>query len=211
MKILLLCLFSFLSVGLKNLKYSPYTKTGHKQFAELTFTNDKKRLLIDYSQNEIKAGYRKVSRRFFGTNESYFNLYEPAKYQSTVIFSRSNMTREPYVFNYDLETIKYHEVSIAVKGSISAKKIYKMKSGDFTPSGDISMSYAKDEYTKTTDRGHMNVMIYPGKKISLQLVGDAMISSGVSKNFFFGICLQKGEFEIVEVQSTIYELIEEDA
>jgi hypothetical protein len=44
----------------------------------------------------------------------------------------------------------------------------------------------------------------------LRIVGDAKITNGVSKYYFLGICFKKGAFEIVEVTSTIYELIEEN-
>ena len=47
--------------------------------------------------------------------------------------------------------------------------------------------------------------------MTLRIVGDARVSNGVSKYYVFGICMKKGAFEIVEITSTIYELLEEDA
>ena len=73
------------------------------------------------------------------------------------------------------------------------------------------MSYATETYVKTTESGSMNIVIQPNKKVTLRIVGDARITNGVSKYYLFGICFKKGAFEIVEIQSTIYELLEEDA
>lgn len=211
MKYILLVFITLCSFGAKNMRFTPYTKTGHDQFEEIEFVGRDDRLLINYSDNEIKKKYKELRRKAFGTDETYFTKYAKAKYKSNVIFSRSNKTSESYIFSYDLETVKYKNVSVAVKGSLSAKKVFKAKAGDFTQEGDISMSYQTDNYIKTTESGKMNVVIYPDKKLTLRIIGDARVSNGVSKYYFFGICFQKGEFEIVEVQSTIYELREEDA
>lgn len=213
-----LCSFGFKNISKNNyeqlayqeINHKPYTATGHEQFEELV-VNSKYRLLIKISDSEIKKKYNTVKKAIFGTKLSYFYKYIIANYKSTVIFSRSNKTSESYVFSYNLETVRYKNVSVAVKGSISTKQVYKPKIGDITASGDISLSYATDTYIKTTESGKMNVVIYPRKKVTLRIVGRARVSNGVSKKYFLGICTKKGAFEIVEVQSTIYELLEEDA
>lgn len=223
MKFVLLLFIGLCSFGFSNnearkkaeyefqeLAHEPYTATGHEQFEELV-VNSKYRLLIDIDSDEISKKYSKVKKAFFGTKSLYFYKYLPANYKSTVIFSRSNKTSEAYVFGYNLETVKYKNVSVAVKGSISAKNIFKTKIGDITAEGEISLSYATDSYVKTTETGKMSVVIHPNKKVTLRIVGKARVSNGVSKKYIFGICVKKGAFEIVEVQSTIYELLEENA
>ena len=150
-------------------------------------------------------------REIFRNKEAYFDKYIPVKYTSTVIFSRSNKTRETYVFSYDLETVNYNKVSVSVKGNISAKGVFKLKKAEITGSGDLTISHTSDSYNETTESGKMNVVIHPNKKVTLRIVGEARITNGVSKYYFLGICFKKGAFEIVEVTSIIYELKEEDA
>lgn len=208
MKILLIIFIGICGYGIKRQSHIPFTSTGHEQFESLILSGERK-LLIECEDDDIKPLYKKVKSKIFGSNEYYLNKYVKAKYQSKVIFSRSNRTNEEYIFSYDLETVEYKNVSVAVKGGISAKKIFKMDSGDLTLDGDISMSYASDSYLKTTETGKMNVVIYPYKRVTLRIVGDARVSTGVSKFYIFGICIKKGSFEIVEIQSTIYELLEE--
>lgn len=194
------------------LKFESYTKTGHDQFDDFQLPSGR-RILINYTENEINKKYDDVSKGFFGTQIAYFDKYIPAKYTSKVIFSRSNKTRESYVFTYNLEEVHYEMVSVTVKGNISAKGIMKSKLKSFEGSvqGDLSITYEKEVYDKTTENKQMKVNIHPNKKVTLRIVGDARITNGVSKYYFLGMCFKKGAFEIVEVKSTVYELIEEDA
>lgn len=210
MKFLLFIFILFSTPGIKNMNFTPYTKTGHEQFEEFTVPKGRT-ILITLSDNEIHRKYDDVPFALFGTKEVYFDKYIPVKYKSTVIFSRSNKTRESYVFSYDLETVKYKNVSVKVTGNLSAKAVFKTKKVEVQAEGDISMSYATETYVKTTESGSMNIVIQPNKKVTLRIVGDARITNGVSKYYLFGICFKKGAFEIVEIQSTIYELLEEDA
>lgn len=208
---LLICFLSFLSlIGIKNMDFKPYTKTGYEQYEDFEIPRGR-RILISYTDGEIERKYKEVPKGFFGTKEVYFDKYIPVKYTSTVIFSRSNKTRETYVFSYDLETVNYNKVSVSVKGNISAKGVFKLKKAEITGSGDLTISHTSDSYNETTESGKMNVVIHPNKKVTLRIVGEARITNGVSKYYFLGICFKKGAFEIVEVTSIIYELKEEDA
>lgn len=209
MKILIILLAFFSYTGIKNMNFEPYTKTGHDQFEEFVLPKGRK-LLINYTESEINKKYKDVSNGLFGTKYSYFDKYIPATYTSTVIFSRSNKTRESYIFKYNLEEVNYNKVSVAVKGNISVEGVFKPKKFEVKSKGDLSVSYDTESYIKTTESREMSVVIYPNKKVTLRIVGDAKITNGVSKYYFLGICFKKGAFEIVEVMSTIYELIEED-
>lgn len=210
MKILICILSIFSLIGIKNMDFKPYTQTGYEQYEEFVIPKGK-RILISYSDGEIERKYDTVPKALFGTRESYFDKYIPVKYKSTVIFSRSNKTRETYVFSYDLKTVNYNKVSVSVKGNISAKGVVKFKKAEVTASGDLTVTHNSETFFETSETGKMNVVIHPNKKVTLRIVGDARISNGVSKYYMFGICFKKGAFEIVEVQSIVYELLEEDA
>ena len=210
MKLLIVVLSIFNLIGFKNMDFKPYTKTGYEQYEEFEVPKGR-RILISYTDGEIERKYKDVPKGVFGTQEAYFDKYIPVKYKSTVIFSRSNKTRETYVFNYDLKTVNYSKVSVSVKGNISAKVVGKIKKVELTGQGDLTITHNKETSTETSESEKMNVTIHPNKKVTLRIVGDAMISNGVSKYYVFGICFKKGAFEIVEVTSIVYELLEEDA
>ena len=88
---------------------------------------------------------------------------------------------------------------------------FKGKTGDITTNGSLTVEYENEEYTKTTESGKMSVAIYPGKKVTLKIVGKARVSNGISKKYFFGICIKKGSFEVVDITTAVYELVEENA
>ena len=210
MKLLIFVLSLFNFIGFKNLDFKPYTKTGYEQYEEFEVPKGR-RILISYTDSEIERKYKDVPKGVFGTKEAYFDKYIPVKYKSTVIFSRSNKTRETYTFNYDLKTVNYSKVSVSVKGNISAKVVGKIKKVELTGQGDLSITHNTETSTETSESEKMNVVIHPNKKVTLRIVGEAMISNGVSKYYVLGICFKKGAFEIVEVTSIVYELLEEDA
>ena len=87
----------------------------------------------------------------------------------------------------------------------------KTKKVDVKGKGDLSVTYDEENYNKVTESGSLKIVVHPNKKMTLRIVGEARITNGVSKYYFMGICFKKGAFEIVEIKSTIYELIEEDA
>ena len=57
----------------------------------------------------------------------------------------------------------------------------------------------------------MKVTVYPDKKITLRVVGEGKISMGYSKTHFLWICFKKGAWETVDVVTSYFELVEEDA
>ena len=73
----LLSIFILLSLPFfKMAKHEPYTTTGHEQFEEFTVPKGR-RILISYTDNEIKKKYKDVSFKLFGSEVSYFDNYIP--------------------------------------------------------------------------------------------------------------------------------------
>lgn len=197
----------------ERIKVESYTETGHAQFKKLVPDNEKynDKLLIKLEKSYIDKELNNLPRKVFGIKEKIFNKYFPATYESDTIFSRSNKTNESYVFSYNLETVHYKDVSFSISGTIGIKDVFKGKSGDITANGSMSVDYKNEQYAKTTESGKMNVVIYPGKKLTLRIIGKARVTNGISKKYFFGICIKKGAFEIVDITTAVYELVEENA
>ncbi len=210
MKFVLMVILFFTVGSIKEKDVEPYSKTGHDQFSELILTNGGN-LMIDYPDVFIEASLNELKRKAFGTTDKRLLTYADASYVSTTIFSRSNKTREAYTFTYDLSTVVYSEVSVAVKGSLSAKGVYKAKKGEITGNGELSITYTTDDYIKTTENGKMSIVIYPNKKVSFRIVGEAKVTNGIRKSYFLGITTKKGCYEVVDIVSTCFELKEEDA
>lgn len=197
--------------NLKPLSAEVYSKTGHSQFSEINFYDEENFLLHDVSDEFISNELKTLKFKLFGSREKILNDYADCEYVSTVIFSRSNKTREEYTFSYDTSTISYQKVSVTVKGSIDLKGVFKLKSKEFTVMGDASAEREVEDYDKTTESGRLSVVVYPNKKVTLRIVGDAKVSNGVKKNYILGVCVKKGAWEVISVISTCYELLEEDA
>ena len=188
-----------------------YTETGHDQFKEITPKDSNVKLLINMSEEYLDGLLDGLKRKFFGESEVILNLYKDARYVSNTLFSRSNLTRDPFTFSYDYSSITYQEISVSVKGTISAKGTFKGKNKELTINGEITGTYSEETSLKNTESTSFKVVVYPGKRVTLRMVGDCKISNGIKKNYFFGIRTSQGAWEVIDIISACCELIEEDA
>ncbi|HHU56619.1 MAG TPA: hypothetical protein GXZ48_08105 [Acholeplasmataceae bacterium] len=209
MKILLFFLLIFFG-NAAELTVEPYSKTGHDQFAELEFENPDKMLLVEMTDYFIDLNLRELPKKFWGTSNKYYCKYENATYVGETVFSRSNKTSQQYVFNYSLSEVEYYERSININGSVNIdgkrKKDKVEISGKVNVNGGISI----EESNRITESYDMKITVYPNKKITLRVAGEAKISSGFSKSYVFWICTKKGAWETVDVVTSYFELVEED-
>ena len=211
MKYILTFLLVFIGSNVKMSNVMPYTETGHSQFSEIIFEDDDGFLINNLDAKYLKKEMKKLKTKLLGTREKIFNKYEKCKYVSTVIFSRSNKTREAYTFLYDTSTVDYKSFSVTVSGNLDIKGVFKFNRKELTVSGGLDISEETEEYHKTTENGRLSVVVYPNKKVTLRIVGEARVSNGIQKKFILGICYKKGAWEVINVTSTCYELLEEDA
>lgn len=194
----------------QNMKLNPYSTTGHDQFSEIVFVEEGYDLLKDFDDLYIKMRLRGLPVRFWGYATEIKHEYVDATYVGSVVFSRSNHTEEAYVFDYTLTEVAYYERSFNIEGSLTLRGVIKEKKVEGQGTIDVKAKYGTKESSQTTERSAMKVTVYPGKKITLRVAGDAKVSCGFSKYYVFWICMQKGAWEAVDVVTSYFELVEED-
>jgi hypothetical protein len=206
-------MLSFFIVGLMSIfnasTIEKYTPTGHEQFSKLEFVEDRC-LLKDLDQEYIDSKLKDMKSKFWGTRTEYLYQYEDANYVGSVVFSRSNKSDQPYIFDYTLTEVEFNERSISVEGSISLKGTIKTKKVEGSGQIEVKTKYSESESYQKTEKSQMKITVFPNRKITLQVAGEAKISSGFSKYFVFWICTQKGAWETVDVVTSYFELVEED-
>lgn len=206
---LILLLFLLFVVSTKT---NAYVKTGHDEFMEINFCDNDAKLLVNRSSDEIEKAYQLLKGgKIFGWKTYYLNVNSKANYIGETLFSRSNRTSNPFTINYKVDEETYQSKSIRINGSVSGKitlgnsksKVEGSISPSFSAYYDKTNTHSKEE---TTD---FKLTILPNTKITLRVSGEAYVTSGVSKYYFLGICLRKGEWERVDVETMYYELVEE--
>lgn len=211
MKLIFALLITMIPWGMFQVNYEQYSKTGHDQFSELIFVDDNHKLLCELDRLYINMRLRALPHRFWGTSTTYLHEYEDATYIGMTVFSRSNKTRDMFVFDYSLTDVVYQERSVSIDGSISLKGVIKGKKVEGTGTVDVSGKISTKDSIQSTEKSSLNVKIYPNKKVTLRVVGEAKVTSGFSKSYIFWICTQKGAWEMVDVVTSYFELVEEDA
>lgn len=211
-KVLLLIFLIIIFFLMCTLKTSAYVKTGHDEFTEINFLDKNDKLLINRSSSEIEEAYRAISKgKIFGWATNYFNINSEANYIGDILFSRSNRTSNTFTINYKVEEEKFSNKSIRINGSVAAKIAFGNSKSkiDASISPTISGYYDKTNGYSKEETTDFKLNILPNTKVTLRVSGEAYVTSAVSKYYFLGICLRKGEWERIDVETMYYELVEE--
>lgn len=194
-----------------SVKLIPYHPTGHTQFNELRLVDDSKLILNDLSEMFIENELYFLPKKFWGTITEYHHEYEDATYVGAIVFSRSNKTNEAFIFDYSLTEVVYEETSFNIQGSVSLKASSKQKTVEGSGQIDIKASYSEKDSIQKTEKSAMKITVYPNKKITLRVAGEAKLTSGFSKSYMFYITTKKGAWESVDIVTSYFELVETDA
>lgn len=209
-KIFLCLLIMFLSFVIVRTNVNAYYATGHDDFSQIIFENEDDVLLINRSSEEIKEAYDSLKKgKLIGWRTQYLNINSKASYIGNIIFTRSNRTSSPFNMTYRLNTDSYVSKSIKINGSVSGKIANNSKKIELSLSPKFDVTYNKVITSSTEEEWKFELTILPQTKVTLLVTGDAYVTSGVSKYYFLGLCLKKGEWERVDVETVYYELIEE--
>ena len=192
--------------------YGGITKTGHSDIVEMDFveTNRGYKLLNQMDNSTIESAYKNVKRTAFGWSAKVINNEIPVWYISEVILSKSNNTANPLTYSYTLRYSTQTDLEVSASGSIALKLSGKIKgiTGNLETTVKASITKTvKDLYEEKTS---FDVIVPPGKKVSLLVRGDGELSTGVGKKYFLGIPLKKGTWEYISLLTEYYELYEED-
>jgi hypothetical protein len=186
-------------------------ETGHAAFEEIIFPQHAtSKLLIDMTYNEKAISHEKlIEKKFIGWTIFTINRNADAVYIAETIFSRSNVTQTPYEFNYLLREGDTIETSVSAEGSISSKNKGKIKTLEAALDVLIRGQIGKKTTISRSEETRIKVNIDPNTKISMKIKGEAKVSNGVGKYYFFGIRFKSGEWEYIDVITRYYELSEE--
>jgi len=210
-RVFILSCFLLLCIVTSKYVTKGYVNTGHDEFSEIIFYQDGDMLLVDRDKSSIKDAYNSLKgSKIFGWETYYFNINSKAKYVGDTIFSKSNRTKNLFVVNYRLNQESFVEKSVHINGSVSSKIAGEIKKIDLSVSPKIDIWYEKNNTFTKEEETKFQLDILPMTKVSLRISGDAYVTSGVSKYYFLGITLRKGEWERIEVETMYYELVEEE-
>lgn len=206
---LMIIMFGLCLSSMVNVKAG--TRTGHAEFQDIVFRyQPKAQILVQMNGKTLKNMMNKVKRRAFGWS-SYTNLVNTEIiYESGRIFSRSNNTDQDIKINYLASTSTTKKLDTTVTGTLALKASGKVD--DISASLDSSIR-GEIGYTKQTtfdEEFEFDVVISPGRKVSLIVKGIATLSNGASKYYFLGFCTNKKYWEYIDVMNEYYELYEED-
>ena len=158
-------------------------------------------------KNKVMHEVRK--NQFWGWRTRYFYVDESMNYIGKMIFSRANQSTNDITFSYNIkETVSESKSfnisdSLTVKGS-GGKKI------DLSLANELELSYTKEETSSTVESLSYEIIVPSGKKVSMYTTGVGKITSGASAKYLFFIRVKSGYWEVVEIKTVYYKIVEEE-
>lgn len=186
------------------------TKTGHREFNEITFLyNRDGKLIVDLNKNEKDEIFKKVRRKAFGWTNHVHILNGLVIYTADTIFSRYNNTNQVIKFSYATSSTRKEQLTRSLAGTLSLKSSGKISDISLSLDESIRADIGYKTEISFEEETDFDIKIDPGKKISLIVKGKANLSSGAAKFFVFGICTNKMLWEYIDVVNEYYEIYEE--
>ena len=210
-RILIVIFFVITIITYSNFSLKAYTKTGHEDFLKIRKGNYVS-LLNELDNETINKLYDATKWKFFGWETKNFNYVEPIEYDGKIVFARTNKSSDPLTIAYSLREVMITTVSVKVTGSVSTKITGKLKkvnlegslAGEYEHENQNTIQNQRDEKTE------FKITINPNKKVTIITTGTGYLTSGVSKHYFLGFVSKKGAWERIDVETTYFELREED-
>lgn len=187
-----------------------YTKTGHEDFIKLDKPEYIKSL-SELNNDEISKMMKSVKWKFFGWSNTYLHETYPINYDGKIVFARSNKTDQPITIAYSLREVEVTTRSVKVSGSVSAKVTGKLKkiNLDGTLNGEYTSEKTNTNQSTREEKTEFKVCLNPNSKLTIITTGKGYLTTCFSKNYLFGIVIQKGEWERIDVETVYFELREE--
>lgn len=210
-RILMVICFVITIITYSNFSLKAYTKTGHEDFLEIR--KGKYVSLLNELDNEmINKLYDATKWKFFGWETKHFNYGEPIEYDGKIVFARTNKSSDPLTIAYSLREVMITTVSVKVTGSVSTKITGKLKKVNLegTLTGEYEREKQNTIQNQRDEKTEFKITINPNKKVTIITTGTGYLTSGVSKHYLFGFTSKKGAWERIDVETTYFELREED-
>jgi hypothetical protein len=187
-----------------------YTSTGYNEFENIEILyRDDVYLLINTTLKTKKKNLEQVKWRFFGPSVYVKNSKVKVKYKKFDAFTRSNKTNNKleydYTYRFTLNGQFNLDQTYSTSSDVSAKiEIVNVAVEDSIKNAigsSIELGVMKEvKYTITVD---------PHTKVTMYVTGDALLSQGAVKYYFFGIPIFKANWEYIDVVTEYYEFNEE--
>lgn len=208
--LIVLCFIAMICVNY-SFSLKAYTKTGHDDFLEIR-KGKYVSLLNEIDDEIIEKLYKATKWKFFGWETKNIYVSEPIEYDGKIVFARTNKSSEPLTIAYSLREVMITTTSVKVTGSVSTKITGKLKKVnlDGTISGDLERESQNTIQSQRDEKTEFKITINPNKKVTIITTGTGYLTSGVSKHYLFGFTSKKGSWERIDVETTYFELREED-
>ena len=110
----------------------------------------------------------------------------------------------------DYKTKTTYTISGKISGQVKASMKIKLVNLEGTQSGEISGSYTGSTENSKSEETKMTITIPPYKKLTYRVTGECYVTSGVCQYYAVWIKIYRGQFEVIDVTTRYYELLEED-
>ena len=206
-KILIVIMFITL---FSSIRLSAYEDCGHDDYTSITPLNENVLLLNQIDTITKNKHAKEVTKpKFFGWRIKYIVFEEPATYIGKPLFSKSNASSNDIKFSFNFKETVEKKASFNVSDSLVFKGSGKAKI-DLSLANELNLKYTSEEMTSVTETVQYDIIVPKNKKVTMYTMGEGKLSSGCSANYFFFIRTKFGYWEVLEIDTVYYKIVEEE-
>ena len=179
----------------------------YMSYPRLEFEEGGYKLLVNYTDDEIKEYYDKVnSTKFVGWNVYSFTTHQKVNYDVGTIFMYKNEGTSASTYNFEFHEEKISKRSFNVTGSLEVSlkgDIKKLKAGLDTK---LKIDYSESSTKTTRTNWNTKTTVDPNTILKITIKGEGYIDQGVAMSYSFWIRRKKGAYEIFNVATEYYNM-----
>lgn len=210
MKKILTITICIMIMSLFILPVNAYSQTGYREFEDIEILyRDDVYLLVNTTLKSRKDNLSKVKWRMFGSSVYVKHDKVKVKYKKFDAFCRSNKTNNVLEYDYTYRFNVNGEFNIEQSSSNTAEASAKIKMVDATIEQSIKNAIGISLEVGVMKEVNYTITVDPHTKVTMYITGDALLSQGAVKYYFFGIPIIKSNWEYIDVVTEYYEFNEE--
>lgn len=175
-------------------------------FEEVTIEG-KGKLLLDYTQKELKSFYKETDKRlFFGWRTYEINHNVKISFRKTTLFSYYNDGTTPITYEFQETKTKESKYVINSTGNINKSfsgTIEKFKLG---LEDKLSINTSVTISASTKEVANTKIYVDPGTMLNLYVMGNGKVTNGAASYYTFWIRVNQGGYEYCNIASLFYRL-----
>jgi hypothetical protein len=195
---------------LASLFKTPVKANEYLTYEEIDFENYGAKLLEEYTKEEYKRYYKKVTkRRFWGWRTLIVIENEPVSFKKETLYVIKNEGTSDIKKNYTFKSDETSKFQISATGNIGMSQTGDIKGFKLGLEAEIKPSISYTLTKSFEEKVDIKISVDPMTILYVEVYGEGKITNGVGKYYRFWRNVITGGFEVFVLTTEYYSIVKE--